>query len=190
MFPALRILRPRRRCVRSEKKKREEIAAKAAAKRARKEARKQAKIAEKKARKLKEKEDKEREEKEKKAAPFGGMPLSDKMKRGLKKGGVEWVILELEKREQNTLGENIDVVKRLEKIFAEEKAIELEKMNKMKEEARLKREAEEAEAQAKAKQLREQSARMMLRKAEIREMREDEQEEKEEERLIDDRRGW
>ena len=60
----------------------------------------------------------------------------------------------------------------------------------MKEEARLKREAEEAEAQAKAKAAaRAKRKDDALRKAEIREMREDAQEEKEEERLIDDRRG-
>ena len=130
------------------------------------------------------------QEKEKKKQPFGGMELSERMRRGLKRGGIEWVTIELEKREQNTLGENIDLVKRLEGIFAHEKAIELEKMNKLKEEARLKREAEEAEAQAKAKAAaRAKRKDDALRKAEIREMREDAAEEEAEERLIEDRRG-
>ena len=46
------------------------------------------------------------QEKEKKKQPFGGMELSERMRRGLKRGGIEWVTIELEK-ENKILWEKI-----------------------------------------------------------------------------------
>jgi hypothetical protein len=129
------------------------------------------------------------EKKVKKPKPFGGMELSKKVRRGLKKGGIEWVSLQLEKRQLSTEGENIDLVKRLEASYAAEKKEEHDKIQKMKEEARLKKEAEEAEEQAKAKiAAREKRKDDMKRKAEIRELREEHAEEEAEQRLLDERR--